>query len=75
MNRRLKAFISFSHGAGSILDIAPASGSARLVPRESFNERLRSDFHRVGGALRHGMAVLKKERSLDGTQTSSHASG
>ena len=74
MNQRLKILISYARGAGSILDIAPASGYARLVPRASFNERLRADFHRVGGALHQGVIAVKKEVSLDGAWTSSHVS-
>ena len=75
MNQRVKTLVAYCHDAGSILDVAATSRCVRLVPRESFNERLRADFDRVGGAIRHGMNGLKEETSPDGTRPSSRASG
>ena len=42
-------------GAGSLLDIAPSAPHEYLVPSESFNERLRVSFERVGGVMRQAM--------------------
>ena len=74
MIERMKILISCARGAGSVLDIAPTSSYAYLVPRESFNERLRANFHRVGGALRQGIVAVETEASLDGARTSSRVS-
>ena len=75
MNQKLRVLVTYSRRVGSVLDIAPTSNCARLVPRESFNERLHADFQRVGGALRHGIDTFKKETSRDGTPKSSQAAG
>ena len=75
MNRKLRVLVSYSRGAGSVLDIAPTWNCARLVPRESFNERLQADFLRVGGALRYGIDTFKKETSQDGASKSSQTAG
>lgn len=42
-------------GAGSLLEIASTTPYERLLPNESFDERLRADFLRVGGAMRQAM--------------------
>ena len=77
MDRQLaRRLISYARGAGSILDIAPTSTCDRLVHGESFNERLRTSFQRVGGALRHGADALKDEISRnEPPKTSPPASG
>ena len=59
-NNRILAGI---RGAGSLLDIAPSTRYDVLVPNGSFNERLRDDFLRVGGAMRHAM---DRERMTNG---------
>ena len=65
---RASVAVAFSRGVGSVLDLAPASSCWRFVPRETFNERLRSDFRRVGGALRYGMDSMKEEKPRDVAQ-------
>ena len=42
-------------GAGSLLDIASSTPFEGLVPAVSFNESLRANFSRVGGAMRQAM--------------------
>ena len=42
-------------GAGSLLEIASSTSYERLLPNESFDERLRADFLRLGGAMRQAM--------------------
>lgn len=58
---RASVAVAFFRGAGSALDLAPASSCRRLVPCETFNERLRSDFRRVGGALRYGIDEVTEQ--------------
>jgi len=65
MKQKVRTLVTFSRGAGSILDIAPTSNSGRLVPRRSFNQRIHADFGRVGVALRHGIDTVKEETSRD----------
>lgn len=65
---RASIAVAFSRGVGSVLDVAPASRCWRFVPRETFNERLRSDFRRVGGALRYSMDSMKEEKPRDVAQ-------
>ena len=69
MAQTKRVFISYLQGAGSILEIVPPSSYEHFIPRESFNERLQANFHRVGGALRYGMDVWTEERSQDTEQT------
>ena len=59
--RRANVFVSYAKGAGSVLDIASTSACRRLVPRESFSERLEADFRRVGDSLRHGLDSVSNE--------------
>ena len=65
---RTSVAVAFSRGFGSVLDLAPASSCRRFLPRETFNERLRSDFRRVGGALRYGMDSMMEETPRDVAQ-------
>ena len=65
MKRRVKAVVSCSRGAGSVLDLAPRTDCARLVPRESFNDRLEANFRRVGDTLRKAVDTIREETSLD----------
>ena len=65
---RASVALAFSRGGGSVLDLAPSSRCWHLVPRETFNERLRSDFRRVGGALRYGMDSMTAEKPRDVAQ-------
>ena len=69
MQRKTKAFIAYSRGVGSILDLAPSPSYRTLVPRASFNERLRADFQRVGESLRYGIDTWNEETSRDGAAT------
>ena len=75
MQRKRNIFISYSRGAGSILDLAPSPSYENLVPRVSFDERLQADFRRVGDALRHGIRTWNEESSRDDRGTSFHAAG
>ena len=63
MAQMKRVFVSYLQGAGSILEIVVPSTYWHLVPRESFNMRLEADFHRVGGAIRHGMDIWNKEKT------------
>lgn len=69
--REARVLISYCRGAGSVLDLAPKSRCVQLVPHESFNERLHLNFHRVGGAMRHGVDCMQGEASRNGTRKAS----
>ena len=42
-------------GAGSLLDLASSTPHENLVPSESFNDRLRVSFERVGSVMRQAI--------------------
>ena len=63
MKKRMRAVVSYTQGAGSVLDLVPRVNCARLVPRETFNDRLEADFRRVGGTLRKAVDTFREETS------------
>ena len=75
MARKMRVFLSYTRGVGSILELAPSPSYQHLVPRAPFNERLQADFQRVGDALRHGIDTWNEETTRDGQATSFHAAG
>lgn len=73
MKRRLNVFFSYARGAGSVLEVVPPSTSFRMISHLSVEERIQSDFQRVGDALRYGIDSLPVDEVSDEVEKSSAA--
>ena len=73
MKKHHVVWMAYARGAGSVLDISPTSRCRLLIPSESVEERLRSDFQRVGNALRYGVDSVHTEVMRSDAKRSSAA--